>query len=128
MKRYDWVMDKLNTHWSLDVCRLVARWCQVPFEPEKLKNGVQRRAFLCDPRHRHVLHFTPKHGSWLHQAELFFRVLHRRFLARGSFPSAKAVSDCVKMLANRRLENVGAKGGQGDTGSVLSIPVPPCGE
>ena len=90
MKRYDWVMDNLNTHWSLDVCRLVARWCKVPFEPEKLKKGVQRRAFLCDPSHRHVFHFTPKHGSWLNQAELFFSVLSRRFLARGSFPSAKA--------------------------------------
>src|SRR5712692_4451754 len=89
MERYDWVMDNLNTHWSLDVCRLVARWCKVPCEPEKLKKGVQRRAFLCDPRHRHVFHFTPKHGSWLNQAELFFRVLHRRLLARGSFPSAK---------------------------------------
>jgi len=89
MERYDWVMDNLNTHWSLDVCRLVARWCKVPFEPEKLKKGVQRRAFLRDPRHRHVLHCTPKHGSWLNQAELFFSVLHRRFLARGSFPSAK---------------------------------------
>jgi len=89
MERYDWVMDNLNTHWSLDVCRLVARWCKVPFEPEKLKTGVQRRAFLRDPRHRHVFHFTPKHGSWLNQAELFFSVLHRRFLARGSFTSAK---------------------------------------
>jgi transposase len=37
--RYDWVMDNLNTHWSLDVCRLVAQWCKVPFEPEKLKKG-----------------------------------------------------------------------------------------
>jgi len=89
MERYDWVMDTLNTHWSLDVCRLVARWCKVPFEPATLKQGVQRRAFLCDPRHRHVFHFTPKHGSWLNQAALFFRVVHRRFLARGSFPSAK---------------------------------------
>lgn len=25
MPRYDWVMDNLNTHWSLDVCRLVAQ-------------------------------------------------------------------------------------------------------
>ena len=82
-------MDNLNTHWSLDVCRLVARWCKGPFEPEKLKTGVQRRAFLRHPRHRHVFHFTPKHGSWLNQAELFFSVLHRRFLARGSFTSAK---------------------------------------
>jgi transposase len=89
MKRYDWVMDNLNTHWSLDVCRLVARWSKVPFEPRKLQKGPQRRAFLSDPSHRHVFHFTPKHGSWLNQAELFFGVLHRRFLARGSFTSAK---------------------------------------
>jgi transposase len=89
MTRYDWVLDNLNTHWSLDVCRVVARWCQVPFEPHKLKKGRQRRAFLRDPSHRHVFHFTPKHGSWLNQAELFFGVLQRRFLARGSFPSAK---------------------------------------
>jgi transposase len=89
MTRYDWVMDNLNTHWSLDVCRLVARWCKVPFEPDKLKKGIQRRAFLSDPGHRHVFHFTPKHGSWLNQAELFFGTLQRRFLARGSFRSIK---------------------------------------
>jgi transposase len=89
MKRYDWVMDNLNTHWSLEVCRLVARWCGVPFEPHKLQKGPQRRAFLSDPSHRHVFHFTPKHGSWLNQAELFFGVLPRRFLARGSFTSIK---------------------------------------
>jgi DDE superfamily endonuclease len=89
MQCYDWVMDNLHTHWSLDVCRLVARWCHGPFEPHKLKKGVQRRAFLRAPSHCHVFHFTPKHGSWLHQAALFFGVLHRRFLARGSFPSIK---------------------------------------
>jgi transposase len=95
MQRYDWVMDNLNTHWSLDVCRVVARWCKVPFEPHTLKKGPQRRAFLSDPSHRHVFHFTPKHGSWLNQAELFFGVVHRRFLARGSFTSAK---DFVRRL------------------------------
>lgn len=89
MTHDDWVMDNFNTHWSLDVCRLVARWCRVPFEPDKLKKGLQRRAFLSDPSHHHVFHFTPKHGSWLNQAELFFGVLHRRFLARGSFPGVK---------------------------------------
>ena len=87
MLPYDWIMDNLNTHWSLDVCRLVAQWCRVPFDPQQLKTGAQRRVFLCDPSHGHVFHFTPKHGSWLHQAELFFGVLHRRFLARGSFRS-----------------------------------------
>lgn len=88
-ERDDWVMDNLHPHWSLDVCRLLARWCKGPFAPEQRKQGGQRRAFLGDARHRHVVHGTPKHGSWLHPAALFFRVVHRRFLARGSFPSAK---------------------------------------
>jgi transposase len=31
MQRYDWVVDNLNTHWSREVCQLVAQWCAVPF-------------------------------------------------------------------------------------------------
>jgi len=70
MQRYDWVVDNLNTHWSLEVCQLVAQWCAVPCSPKALQRGAQRRAFLCDPTHKHVFHFTPKHGSWLNQVEL----------------------------------------------------------
>jgi putative transposase len=69
MQRDAWGMDNVHTHWSVDVCRFVARWCRVPLEPEKRTQGVQRRAFLGDPSHRHVFHCTPKHGSWLNQAE-----------------------------------------------------------
>jgi hypothetical protein len=88
MQRYDWVVDNLNTHWSLAVCRLVAQWCQVPFVAKDLRRGGQRRAFLSDPSHQHVFHFTPKHGSWLTQVELWFGVLARRFLKRGTFCAA----------------------------------------
>ena len=40
MARYDWVLDNLNTHWSLDVCRLVAAWCELPFAPKTLERGL----------------------------------------------------------------------------------------
>ena len=81
-------MDTLHTHWSLDVCRQGAQWCQGPFEPAKRTKGAHRRACLGEPRHCHVLHCTPKHGSWRNQAALLLSVLPRRLLARGSFPSA----------------------------------------
>jgi hypothetical protein len=93
MKRFDWVVDNLNTHWSLDVCRWVAEGGGLRFDARALRTGRQRRAFLSDPSHQHVFHFTPLHGSWLNQVELFFSVLSRRFLKRGDFPSAAAFEE-----------------------------------
>jgi DDE superfamily endonuclease len=95
MARYDWVLDNLKTPWSLEVCQLVAGWCQRPFEPKMLQRGIPRRAFLSDRGHKHVFHFTPIHGSWLNQGELWFSVLARRFLKRGDFGS---VEDCEGRL------------------------------
>lgn len=68
---------------------VVAQWCKVPFDAKDLRRGVQRRAFLSDQRHKHVFHFTPTHGSWLNQVELWFSVLAHRFLKRGDFCSAQ---------------------------------------
>ena len=82
---FDWVVDNLNTHWSMEVCEWIAAFSDVSFNPWELQTGRQRRAFLSDPTHRHVFYFTPKHGSWLNQVELWFSVLSRRFLRRGDF-------------------------------------------
>ena len=98
---YDWVVDNLNTHWSLDVCRQVARWEGLPIDERELSSGAQRRAFLGDPSHRHVFHFTPIHGSWLNQVELFFSVLSRKLLKRGDFASAAEFEGRLKAWLDR---------------------------
>jgi transposase len=86
-KKYHWVMDNLNTHWSLEVCQLFARLNGIKWEPKKLKRGRERIAFLTDQRQKHVIHYTPKHGSWLNQVEIWFSVLARRVIRRGNFTS-----------------------------------------
>lgn len=88
-QRFHWVLDNLNTHWSLDVCQLVAQLNGLPFHKRDLRTGKQRRAFLTNSEHKHVFHFTPKHGSWLNQVELWFSTLARRFLKRGDFASVE---------------------------------------
>jgi len=105
MKGFDWVLDNLNTHWSLEACKVVASLSDVAFEPKKLKTGVQRRAFLTDRSHKHVFHYTPKHGSWLNQVELWFSVLARRFLQRGDFSSPEV----FEILLQRFLDDYNAR-------------------
>ena len=87
MPRYDWIMDNLNTHWSLAICRLVAQWCQVPFDPKQLKTGAQRRVFLRDQAIGMSFISRPNTARGSLEAELFFGVLHRRFLAHTQFCS-----------------------------------------
>jgi transposase len=86
-RRFHWVMDNLNTHWNLSLCRVIAQLSGVRFEPKQLRAGAQRRAFLTDPEHKHVIHYTPKHGSWLNQIEIWFGVLQKRVIRRGNFRS-----------------------------------------
>lgn len=89
MKKFDWVVDNLNTHMSLDLCEVMAYLNGIPFEPAKLKTQMQRRAWLSEAEHKHVFHYLPRHGSWLNQVELFFSVVARQFLRRGDFDSVK---------------------------------------
>jgi hypothetical protein len=96
MKGFDWVVDNLNTHWSLEVCQWVAKCNGIHCDIRALRTGRQRREFLRDPSHKHVFHFTPIHGSWLNQVELFFSVMSRRFLKRGDFASAAEFEERIQ--------------------------------
>ncbi len=87
------VMDCLNTHCSEALVRLTAALEAAPpplgrkGQSGILKSMATRTAFLTNPKHRLVVHFTPKHGSWLNQIEIWFSILMRKLLRRASFTS-----------------------------------------
>ena len=103
--KYHLVMDCLNTHQSEALVRLAAALEPIPMElGQKGKSGIlhsmtTRSKFLADPTHRLVIHFTPKHCSWMNQIEIWFGILiawrvtrpARKLLRRGNFTSTDAL-------------------------------------
>lgn len=91
--RWHVVLDNLDTHRSESLVRWVASESDLAIElGEKGKSGIlhnrqSRAAFLSEPSHRIVFHYTPKHSSWLNQIEIWLSILVRKLLKRGSFTS-----------------------------------------
>lgn len=100
---WHFVCDNLNTHQSETLVRWVAAESDLDIAlGEKGKSGIlhsqqSRTAFLSDPTHRIVFHYTPKHCSWLNQIEIWLSILTRKLLKRGVFRSLDELK--AKVLA-----------------------------
>ncbi len=95
------VADQLNTHKSEALVRLVAELCGIEDDlgikgrSGILKSMPSRKEFLSDASHRIRFVYTPRHCSWLNQVEIWFSILTRRLLKRGSFASLDELRDRV---------------------------------
>ena len=104
VSKWHFVVDNLDTHRSETLVRLVAKASGLEEAGidlgEKGKRGIlhnrqSRAAFLSDPTHKIVFHYTPKHSSWLNQIEIWLSILVRKLLRRGSFRSVEELEEKV---------------------------------
>jgi hypothetical protein len=95
------IVDQLNTHRSESLVRFVAKACNLQDDlGVKGKEGIlqsmgTRSTFLQDESHRIRFVYTPAHSSWLNQIEIWFSILVRRLLKRGSFSSVNELQERI---------------------------------
>lgn len=71
-----YIMDNLNSHYSYELCVLIAKYSKVACPPKtELDRMEKRKEWLMSTNKRIIFHYTPFHGSWLNQVEIWFGIL-----------------------------------------------------
>jgi len=97
------ICDQLNTHKSESLVRTIAELCRLDIDlGVKGKTGIlqsmqTREEFLMKTDKPIVVHYTPKHASWMNQIEIWFGILSRKVIRRGNFCSTNDLKE--KLLA-----------------------------
>jgi len=84
-RRVHVILDNLNTHCDTNQGAFMTEWNR--------RHG-----------NRFVLHYTPTHGSWLNQIELWFSILTRRILRYGNFHSPGELVEAIMAFIRGRNE------------------------
>lgn len=100
--RWLFVSDNFSTHSTIPLVRWVNEYCSLNCDlGVERRRGVlatksARQEFLSDPSHSVRFQYVPKHTSWLNQIEIWFGILSRRVLKRGSFSSTEHLQEKIE--------------------------------
>jgi transposase len=99
-----YVMDNLDSHRSYPFCKLVAELSGTTCPSEKqLSTRDKRVAWLQGADKRIVIHFTPFHGSWLNQVEIWFGIMGKKVLTESFRSPDELVAALVAFTENWNL-------------------------
>ncbi len=84
-----YICDNLSNHGCHEFCRVVAEICSVEYPEKELDTKKKRQAWLQKEDKRIVIHFTPKHGSWLNMVEIWLGIMGQKCLKHNSFKTAE---------------------------------------
>ena len=90
-----YICDNLSNHSCHEFCRVVAELCSVEYPEKNLDTKKKRQEWLKKDGKRIIIHFTPKHGSWLNMVEIWFGIMGQKCLRHNSFNTIEELAEFI---------------------------------